>query len=407
MKIITRNILFILPVLAGFCLLINRPLMAQTPGGDADNHKDKPEVKESTETVKSDKTPAASGQNAVDVADAEIKALVAMPLDALVKKVKTTADPRARHKVRMQIWNKVPQNTKELNELLDLAEAEKGNDIQRDILTAVENMKDGSFGPIFHTRLKKGDIEVRVLAVRKLAQLKYQDAVPDLIELAKDFDYEGDQHKKEAAVYFYAFLALGEIGDERAIPMVMKKLGKMDGEEAPVIAKFGNKVLPQLIDLSKHSKNKQEQDAAYSSINAIKDEMAISTLWQTLQVEKDPRLRGACAGSLLSMLNNSTNPNYNSLRAYLYEEGQKEPKLEYYALVSAFRKKDTSFIITTLKMSKSANRVWAMYFLGELNDQSALPVLKELLNDSDSEIRMRAASALRKITSKNDSTKDK
>lgn len=329
-------------------------------------------------------------------------------LRTLVGDAKASTDPKERVRVRMQISAYNPQNVSEVKDLLDVAEAEeKGGDIQKDVLGALNHVNDPTMGPVFYERMKKksSDPYVRAVSIGKLGGLKYKEAVPDMIKLVDDFDYEKGRLKDESVVPLAAFFALGQIGDERAIPAVMRKLGKMGSQDSQVIAKFGNKVLPQLMEKAKTSKDKQEKEAAYVTINAIKDEKAVPTLWSTLKEEKATRLRSACAGALLSTLTDTTTPTRKQLTDYIFQEAQKDTEIfgmGYYAVVLARDNKDTDYLIRVLRDEKSLRnlRTDAIVALGNLKAQSAVPVLEDVLKWPDREFRMEASSALKKITGK-------
>jgi len=375
---------------AGFYLLVNKPLTAQLPNGDNGNHKDKPgyKVEGATETVSQ---PRKS-------------------LKALVMEIKATTEPKEQLKVKMQLLRYIPQNAVELNDLLDVAEAEeKGGDIQRDILRSLKNLnlKDPKLGPVFYKRMKKkgGDPYVRTIAINHLAGLKYKEAIPDLIKLVDDFNYNRGKEKEEDHVAMAAFYALGEMGDDRAIPAVMRKLGKMGTYDPRVIARFGVKVLPQLLDKAKNSTDKQEKESAYNAVNAIEDEKAIPLLWQTFQEEKASRLRSACAGALLSLLTDRTTPTKKQLRDYIFQEAQKDREIfgmGYYAVLLARQNNDVEYLIRVLQDEKSLRnlRTDAIIALGALKAQEAISVLEETLKNPDREIQMESASALKKITGK-------
>jgi len=378
-QLVVKTVPGITDTVAGFYLLMNKPLTAQLPGGDDGNHKDKPkaELKESTGTIKD------------------------MPLKELVDKIKATTDPREKHKLKMQLWGRTPRNVKELNELLDIAEAEKENDIQRDILKALGDIKDISFGPVFRARIKKGSIEVRAAAIRKITQLKYRDAVPDLIKLAKDFDYVKEQHKKESVVPFYAFLALGEIGDERAIPTVMGKLGKMGGQDAEVVAKFGKKVVPQLLKILRTSKDEQESNEAGNAMGLINDKELVPEMWQIFK-DKNDKARYTALNVLLNTTDSTTSPTADDVMDYVVASAKTNPAMLSNVVDVARRRKDIPYLIKTFQDPTVPHnlRTAAIGFLGEFKAQSAVPALKEALQNSDKEIRMEAAYVLKQITDK-------
>ncbi|MBI4801836.1 MAG: HEAT repeat domain-containing protein [Elusimicrobia bacterium] len=395
--------------LGGFHLLMNRPQTAAATGGDDGNHKDKPgyKVAESTEADKSEKTPTTQQRNSTTTTITEDDQYQAMGISEIIRAAKAEKARDTKERLAASLAKKTPSNTIEIGEMLDLLDTNK--DMEGDVALrgavkgAMRKIKDPSFAPVFAKKVKRGGVESRRVAIQKVAEFKYKEAVPDLIDMVKGLDDESAIRKMpfdEAYLMLDAFNALGDIGDERAIPIVWKKLGKLNGRDPEVIGKFGQKVLPQLIDATKVSKDDDEKDAAYAAINSIKDKNAIPVLWKTVQTEKDSRLRGVCAGALMGTLTKNTTPTYNSFVEYLNQESRKDEEMEYYALLAAYRRKDVVFIVSVLKIPDDLNKISAIRFLTELKDLSSVPGLEAALKDPDKEIRYRAAAALKKITGK-------
>jgi len=86
--------------------------------------------------------------------------------------------------------------------------------------------------------------------------MRYTPAVPALIKLVADYNGKALRtfNNDSAALALYAVIALGEIGDERAIPVLVSKMelwGESDFSGA--LAKFGPKVLPQMLAMIRES----------------------------------------------------------------------------------------------------------------------------------------------------------
>jgi len=329
-----------------------------------------------------------------------------MTLHEMIGNLRAGLDSKDKRKVAGYLAAKTPKTTAEVKELFDFivetdSQNDGGNSLSRYAVEALSKTTDASLMGEVSKRVKKGSLNERRAAIIMAAKFKYKDAVPDLITIVNEDVDKNVKTKSEfnkGYLQLTAFAALGAIGDDRAIPVMLKKLGKMEHSEGPVIAKFGYKVLPQLIEVAKNSKDESEKEEAYNSIAGIKDAASVPMLWQSLQSEKDSKLRGACAGALIGVLNDSTKPDYKTFSAYLYKEGQADSEMEYYALVSAFRKKDVAFMTGSLNTANSSNKIRAIRFLGELKAQSAIPALEIALKDTNDEVKATAEEALKKIT---------
>lgn len=325
------------------------------------------------------------------------------PLKALVSDVKASADPKERVKRRMQLTEYTPQNAADIQELLDVAESEgKGSDLQRDVLLALKHVKDPSQAPIFIQRMKKkGDPFVRTAAINKLADMKVKDAVPDLMKLVDDFTYEKRKLTDESNVPFAAFYALGEINDERAIPTVLKKLGKMDSQDAQVIAKFGKKVAPQLLDIIRTSNDPAKAREAGNAMGLMTDKELVPEMWRVFHDEKDKAWYTAM-NVLLNLADKTTSPTADEVMDNVVASAKTNPKLAGKVLDVARRRKDIPYLIRTFQDSNVPGnlRTAAINFLGEFKAQSAVPALEEALKSTDRSIQMEAAYALKRITGK-------
>lgn len=341
-------------------------------------------------------TPAAPGDKATSQTRKSLR--------ALVSDNKAAKDPKERLKARMELLHYAPQNTTEVEDLLDVAEMEeRGGDIQRDVLMSLKNLKDQTVGPVFYKRMKKksGDPYVRAVAIGRLAGLKYKEAVPDMIKLVEDFDYERDKEKETSLVYMAAFFALGEMGDDRAIPAMLQKLGKMESNDAQVIARFGKKVAPQLLEIVRDSKDDNRRHEAGNALGMMKDKELIPDMWKILKDEND-KARYAALNILFNTTDKTTLPTADEVMDYIVTSAKTNPAMLTYAVDVARRKQDVPYLIKVFQDSDMPHnlRTAAIMFLGDFKAQSAVPALEELLKDSDREIRMRVNSALMQITGK-------
>jgi HEAT repeat protein len=351
---------------------------------------------------------AAAPQQNVDttVEDPQYKA---MGLNEIIGVAKKENARDKKMKIAQSLSKKIPMSSAEVSgalDFLDTLKDKEGDDLLKGAAKeSMRNLKDPGLAPAFAARIKQGGYESRQVAIQKVAEFKYKKAVPDLIDVAKGLTEESSHGMKaqEAYLKLNAFNALGDIGDESAIPAVLEKLGKLNGRDSEVIGKFGLKVLPRLIEVTKASKNEREKESAYSAISSMKDKEAIPLLWETAKTSPNAYLKNVAIGALLKTTDENSRPTKNEVSAYLYAEADTRKTLRPQTMGIAKKNKDVEYlarIATDKSPDNRGNRVYAIMCLGEIKASSAVPMLEEVLKESDKEIRINAAVALKQITGK-------
>jgi HEAT repeat protein len=320
-------------------------------------------------------------------------------IESLAESVRTAKDRTEKFKLKNNLARCVPMNKEEMEEMLKLVDDED-EFVREGARKASMDVKDPSLAPVFRKRLRKGKFAEQTIAISKAAQFKDKEAVPDLIEMVKEYN---SKNEEIALIGIYSGQALGEIGDERGIPVLLSKLGKMNAHEAQMIARYGKKVLPQLAEIIKTSGNEEEKAEAGNAIGMIKDKEAIPDLWKILKEEKATRLRTSAAYSLMTMLDEKTKPTYSELNKYLYGEAKNDKEvfgLGRTSLVLAMKNRDINYLLKVAEDTKntSSNRENAIVCLGDLKAQEAVPVLLKILNEHKKNISSLAAESLEQIT---------
>jgi len=312
-------------------------------------------------------------------------------------------------KIAQSLSKKTPMNSAEVSDALDFLDTLKdkeGDDLLKGAAKeAVRNVKDSGLAPVFAARIKQGGYESRQVAIQKVAEFKYKKAVPDLIDMSKGLTEESAHGMKaqEAYLKLSAFNALGDIGDESAIPAVLEKLGKLNGRDSEVIGKFGLKVLPRLIEVTKTTKNEREKESAYSAISSMKDKEATPLLWETAKTTSNTYLKNVAIGALLKTTDENSRPTKKEVSEYLYAEADTRKTLRPQTMGIAKKNKDAEYlsrIATDKSPDNRGNRIYAIMCLGEIKATSAVPMLEGVLKESDKETRINAAAALKQITGK-------
>jgi len=332
-----------------------------------------------------------------------------LPLNEVIALAKKENPREVKEHLAQSISKKTPANSAEVVGTLDFLDALKGKEgddlLQGAAKESIRKINDAGLAPVFAARIKQGGYESRQLAIQKVAEFKYKKAIPDLIDMAKGLTEESARGMKpqEAYLKLEAFNALGEIGDESAIPAAFEKLGKLNGRDSAVIAKFGVKVLPRLIETAKISKNEREKESAYSAIGSMTDKDAIPALWETAKTTTDSYLKNVAIGALLKSTGETTHPTKKEVSEYLYAEADTRKSLRPQTMGIAKKNKDVDYLLR-IASDKSpdnrGNRIYAIISLGEIRATSAVSVLETALKESDKEVRINAAVALKQITGK-------
>lgn len=316
-----------------------------------------------------------------------------MTILQLVSKAKTTKDSKQSEMVALELNKRTPSSKQEISALFELLgeyDPEKGG---VDVRQALYNVKAPELAPEFAKRINGGSFYSRGSAIGMVANLKYKPAVPKLIDLVKhygkikDFD-EGNLQVGAAA-------ALGEIGDERGIPVLIEQFGKMDGEAEQALSKFGVKILPQMLDMLRKSTNDVERQGAGEVISRLKEKSLVPMMWKIAQNDND-RARGRALQYVISLCDESTSPSLDEVKKYVYSNAKMGRHYQIQAVELAKKSGDVEYLISLCDDSSARNS--AITALGELNAKSAVPTLERLLSDSNEEVRYLAAQALKRIT---------
>ncbi len=328
-----------------------------------------------------------------------------MPLRELVANIKSEKDNKTKAEMAAGIAKRVPANKQDVDDLFNAVEAGKDNNsdpLSRSAQMALANTVDPSLAPEFSKRVKKGSLYTRTTAIGMVAKFKYKPAVPKLIDMVEDYGKRSLlQDDYEDTVRISAALALGEIGDERAIPALIKKLGKMDSYEAKALGQFGKKALPQLLEVARNSKDKVAVGGACNAVEFMEDREVIAELWTILNNEKDTA-RFIALGPLLKITDESTIPSRKEAEDYLFALAKKDKRFIADTIAVAQKNKDVGYLIKVFNdvAVGHAYRTGAIIALGEIGDSAAIPALEDALKNSDKEIRRRAAKALYQMTGK-------
>ena len=340
-----------------------------------------------------------------------------MPLGSLVGKAKGIKETTEIRKYAAAIASKAPANQNEIDELFTLLDDDlmlfdpKADVLRNSAMESMRKLSNPTLGAGFVNKIKHGSLSSRWAAVDLVGRLRNKEAVSDLIQLVNGHGNWRERAKKQSAtkvemaeymISMTAAASLGEIGDERSIPALIKQLGKMEGEEEKALSKFGGKAFPQLLDIVRSSKNTEEKNAAAGAIRRMKDKSIIVAAWKIAQNGKDAA-RYTALNMLLDSADNTTSPTNDQVMDYVVANATQSYAMQAQAISIAKKRKNVDYLIKAFQNQK-IDRGWrtgAIVMLGELKDAAAVPALEAALKDSDTEIRELAAISLKQITGNN------
>lgn len=370
---------------------------------------------EKTLTVNSSSTTVISPERA---------AIGALPMNKLAKKARRAKEGQAEHKYLMEeLKNRVPRTKDEVNAIFDqlddapmtLKADREIEDFRTAAQLSLQQTDDPALLPLFVKRIKHGSLGSRYVAMDVVAKFKAKDAVPDLIDLVDG--YEKSEHKisslisSDLAAYRYAqdalkehaAEALGDIGDERAIPVLLKNLKQLGIVGDKALAKFGLRVAPQLLAIVEDSKqDDRRRRLAGAALASTRDKDAVPYMWQVLTGSNEEAKRYALR-MLLGTCDATTKPSREEVEKYIYAEFYKG-RFVAEAIALAGEKKDADFLIAILERKNLATQ-WKseiIPIMSDLHSKAAVPLLEGFLNNKEEElsIRVRASWALKAITGK-------
>ena len=249
--------------------------------------------------------------------------------------------------------------------------------------------------------LDDSDRDIRTASIINLGKLKTKEAAPKLREIVKSFSKIKYMQYKSMQVLNMrkafkiilepgaAAMALGEMKDEEAIPILVEKFDELEGFGAVGLSKIGKKALPAILELAKKETDKKNS-YAHRALADIEDKEAKPDLINILKTEKDSDIR-------MRVLNALTRHMFDDEVLELVKNLYEKEKDSIF--LSAMRtKKAIPFLINVLKNDKdhNARRITvgilgdvenAAIFIGDIGDPSTIPALEAALKDEYKDVR--------------------
>jgi HEAT repeat protein len=307
-------------------------------------------------------------------------------------------NPQRSFELAKALEQHTPASTTDTRAVLKLIDETQG-ELQQKLINCIDNISSSRMGPLFIAELENKHPMISAVAAGMCGKLKLNDSVPSLINIIKRYgqvDGFADSPAERAAVT--AVVALGEIGDQRGIPILLEKLGYMNSYEVRALAKFGYQVIPQLFDKIINEKEAKARRAAAYAVTSINDPLAIPLFKKEIR-NKDSQVRRY---AIIAMLNIEPEQSFNELLG-LWEQDS-DPLLGRQLLyhINSSRLKDKKlcpFLIKVLENdSRGGMRQGAVVALGRIGGEQAIVALKKALLDKEKMVRIYAAQALEMLT---------
>lgn len=227
--------------------------------------------------------------------------------------------------------------------------------------------------PKFFAAAKSTNEEVRMAGLSGLGALKAPDAYTLLVEATKT--RKGEMAEEVANT---AILALGELGDPRAIdvllPMLTDTIRSNDVAAATALAQLPPepRTVAPLITVLNTLCNEDSRAAAAKALDRIQDPRVLPALLFAANHSGVGGTFEAAQSTLATIL------------------GARKERQAFFALVDILR-----------QSHDGEPRRCAAIALGQLNDPRAIPQLMRAVKDPDARVRQAAADALHTITGQN------
>ncbi|MDH4135539.1 MAG: HEAT repeat domain-containing protein [Anaerolineae bacterium] len=222
--------------------------------------------------------------------------------------------------------------------------------------------------------------QVRHEAARALGEIGDERAVPHLIQAL------GDQYTK---VREAAASALGRIGDERAAPHLVQALGdpsvRVRSEAVKALSQIGPAAVPHVI-LALDDERWEVRERAVSALGSIGDQSALPHLVQALTTDEKNAVRVKAASALGQLGDKRAVP-------HLVQALGDKDKVPWWAGKALGLLGALPELVQALDDKRSQVREGAVSGLSAMGEEG-IPHLVRALGDSSKQVRKRAASIL-------------
>ncbi|MBU1599746.1 HEAT repeat domain-containing protein [bacterium] len=333
----------------------------------------------------------------------------------LAAEIQSTKDNSQKNRLLEKLSSIGPQTATDVEDLISIAKSTQDKVLRVVVLGALDNIKeeDKHLEKVFIKALDDRDRDVRIAMIMNLRKIKSKEALPKLREIVKDFSgtkYKLYKLKKKAMGIFkspleewetleetfkmlqepgMAAIALGEMKDEEAIPILVEKFYDLEGFGSEALAKMGKKALPQILELAKKEIEEKDYKKYYAkwALASIEDKEAKMDLINIVKARKERDVRDSALTSLVRFMYDDE---VLEMVKNLYEK--EKDTLFLHAMQN---KKALPFLIDVLKNDSSPDaRECAVVIIDKIGDPSAVPALEEALKDRDKEVRYCASQAL-------------
>lgn len=293
--------------------------------------------------------------------------------------------------------------------------------IRRDMARYIGELRYAKATPDLIDRLQNdADPEVRAACAYALGNIGAKFAVAPLQEVMEN-------EKEEMPVRLAAAVALGQMGNERGIKFLIDQLKSSDekvrASAVEALRTIGKPATRLLIEAAQ-SKDSLQRWGAVAALGETGEPRALPVLLRALK-DEDENVRAVAAASLGKLRYARAAPQLVQALADKSErvqahaewalenigeraipailEGAKRTatRLRAFRLLGRLKAREAvSTLIEGLKDRKPEIRSVAAWALGEIGDKAAIPALQKLLGDKEPEVRREAVVALGKLGAK-------
>ncbi|MDO8734212.1 MAG: HEAT repeat domain-containing protein [Elusimicrobiota bacterium] len=328
-------------------------------------------------------------------------------IEKIINEGKKANTKEEKDKRRKEIEKYIPSTKEDIQILLKTMREDK--DFDGAAMSSLEKAKNPQLANSFIEAVDDKEQRIQHLSIIMCGRLKSREATPKFIKMVKSYNKTwskifrkgvGPVLDEEDFKMRLVAKALGEIGDDSAVPVLIDKLDVLKEDGVFALQNMGKKSVVAIIEKANKTKNDEERRNIAHIVAGFRDKEVAPLLLETVGNQQNCiEVRRGAAEGLGRVADKET---LNKLIVIFKQNPDYKIRRSIVSGIEDSRSKDMiPFLIDVLKTDKDTSvRGTAAYVLGRLGDKTVIPALEEALNDKNSEVRSTAAFFLKQITGK-------
>lgn len=321
----------------------------------------------------------------------------APPIPVLARNLEAAKSDKERKDLTAQLASLRPRTEADVDAMIRMMTDDKLVGVAESVLNRL-TYEDRHWAPVFIKAMESRRVRTLLMAIGILGRFRSQESVPTLRAIAEGSSLRGIPERGRDTLAGKALISLGEIGDETAIPIMMRRLKYADPlrEMAGIgLQRLGKKAVAPLLSCARESNDTETRDICAVLILGIRDKEAAPAL---LQAAQDRTAERKLRGYVIAVLGRIGEEKSLDKLADMFESEDKALKVQVLrAFIYSRNRKGLSLARAALHDKAILVRATAANLLGAIGDESVMADLINALSDSDPVVRISAAQALEKV----------